>query len=75
MRSTAELIEILRQGTPHLVQMAESMDFPWSMDSPSSIDSRTFRKLHLDHVELKAGEDYAGALQRFFRARSRRMAA
>ncbi len=37
--------------------------------------TRTFRKLQLDHVELKAGEDYAGALQRFFRARSRRMAA
>ena len=37
--------------------------------------TRIFRKLQLDHVELKAGEDYAGALQRFFRARSRRMAA
>ena len=37
--------------------------------------TRNFRKLQLDHVELKAGEDYAGALQRFFRARSRRMAA
>ncbi len=36
---------------------------------------RQFRKLQLDHVELKAGEDYAGALQRFFRARARRMAA
>ena len=37
--------------------------------------TKIFRKLQLDHVELKAGEDYAGALQRFFRARSRRMAA
>jgi uncharacterized protein (DUF58 family) len=37
--------------------------------------TRLFRKLQLDHVELKAGEDYAGALQRFFRARARRMAA
>jgi uncharacterized protein (DUF58 family) len=37
--------------------------------------TKIFRKLQLDHVELKAGEDYAGALHRFFRARSRRMAA
>ena len=45
------------------------------MESQRDARTRTFRKLHLDHVELKAGEDYAGALQRFFRARSRRMAA
>ncbi len=37
--------------------------------------TRIFRKLQLDHVELKAGEDYGSALQRFFRARSKRMAA
>jgi uncharacterized protein (DUF58 family) len=36
---------------------------------------RLFRKLQLDHVELRAGEDHSLALQRFFRARARRMAA
>ncbi|MFL5321170.1 MAG: DUF58 domain-containing protein [Myxococcaceae bacterium] len=36
---------------------------------------RLFKKLELDHVELKAHEDYSVALQRFFRARSRRLAA
>jgi uncharacterized protein (DUF58 family) len=36
---------------------------------------KLFDKLQLDAVELKAGEDYAVALQRFFRMRSRRMAA
>ena len=34
-----------------------------------------FRKLELDHVELRAGEDHGEALARFFRARARRMAA
>lgn len=37
--------------------------------------TRLFRKLQLDHVELKAGEDHSLALQRFFKARARRMAA
>ena len=37
--------------------------------------TRLFRKLALDHVELKSGEDYSMALQRFFRARTRRLAA
>ncbi len=37
--------------------------------------NKLFQKLQLDAVELKAGEDYAVALQRFFRRRSRRMAA
>ncbi len=36
---------------------------------------RAFKKLRLDSVELKAHEDYAVALQRFFRMRARRMAA
>jgi hypothetical protein len=36
---------------------------------------RLFKKLELDHVELKAGEEYVSALTRFFRARARRMAA
>lgn len=34
-----------------------------------------FKKLELDHVELRAGEEYAAALARFFRARARRLAA
>ncbi len=40
-------------------------------------DERTklFQKLQLDHVELRSGEDHSLALQRFFRARARRMAA
>ena len=37
--------------------------------------TRLFQKLQLDHVELHSGEDYSLALQRFFRARARRMAA
>ena len=37
--------------------------------------SRIFRKLELDSVELRAGEDHGEALVRFFRARARRLAA
>ncbi len=37
--------------------------------------SRFFKKLQLDSVELRSGEDHSLALQRFFRARARRMAA
>jgi uncharacterized protein (DUF58 family) len=36
---------------------------------------KLFKKLELEHVELHAGEEYAAALARFFRARARRMAA
>ncbi|HZA13295.1 MAG TPA: DUF58 domain-containing protein [Myxococcaceae bacterium] len=36
---------------------------------------RLFQKLELDHVELRAGEDYVHALARFFRMRARRRAA
>ena len=36
---------------------------------------RLFKKLELDHVELSTGDDHGLALVRFFRARSRRMAA
>ena len=35
---------------------------------------RLFKKLELDHVELRADEEYAVSLQRFFQARSRRLA-
>ncbi len=34
---------------------------------------RLFKKLELDSVELKAGEDYVNAMARFFRMRARRM--
>ncbi len=34
-----------------------------------------FKKLELEHVELRGGEDYTSALARFFRARAKRMAA
>ena len=37
--------------------------------------TRIFRKLELDSVELRAGEDHGEALVRFFRARARRLAA
>jgi hypothetical protein len=37
--------------------------------------TRVFRKLELDSVELRAGEDHGEALVRFFRARARRLAA
>ena len=36
---------------------------------------KLFKKLELDHVELNTGDDHGMALVRFFRARSRRMAA
>jgi hypothetical protein len=37
--------------------------------------TRLFKKLKLDSVELRAHEEYAQSLQKFFRARARRMAA
>ncbi|NPC68682.1 DUF58 domain-containing protein [Corallococcus sp. AB004] len=36
---------------------------------------KLFKKLELDHVELRAGDDHGKALANFFRARARRMAA
>jgi hypothetical protein len=36
---------------------------------------RLFKKLELDTVELRAGDDHGKALAQFFRARARRMAA
>jgi uncharacterized protein (DUF58 family) len=36
---------------------------------------RLFKKLELDFVELRVGEEYVSSLARFFRARARRMAA
>ncbi|NBD14166.1 DUF58 domain-containing protein [Corallococcus silvisoli] len=36
---------------------------------------KLFKKLELDHVELRAGDDHGKALANFFRTRARRMAA
>jgi hypothetical protein len=40
MKSTEELVELLRQGTKHLSSMAENLDFPWSLEIEDP------RKLH-----------------------------
>jgi uncharacterized protein (DUF58 family) len=49
--------------------------FAQRMQSAREERRRLFQKLELDHVELRAGEDYVNALARFFRIRARRMAA
>jgi uncharacterized protein (DUF58 family) len=49
--------------------------FARAMQAARDERRRLFQKLELEHVELRAGEDYGNALVRFFRARSRRMAA
>jgi uncharacterized protein (DUF58 family) len=49
--------------------------FAQRMQSTREERRRLFQKLELDHVELRAGEDYVNALARFFRIRARRMAA
>jgi uncharacterized protein (DUF58 family) len=45
------------------------------MSSRREERNRLFKKLKLDSVELRAHEEYAQSLQKFFRARARRMAA
>lgn len=50
-------------------------EFARLMQSGRDERRKLFKKLELDHVELKAGEEYQNALTRFFRIRSRRMAA
>lgn len=50
-------------------------EFARLMNSGREERRKLFKKLELDHVELKAGEEYVNALVRFFRIRSRRMAA
>ncbi|MBX5481634.1 MAG: DUF58 domain-containing protein [Myxococcaceae bacterium] len=50
-------------------------EFARLMQSGRDERRRLFKKLELDHVELRAGEEYVNALARFFRMRSRRMAA
>lgn len=48
--------------------------FTQAMETRRTERTRFFAKLKLDFVELKAGEEHALALQRFFRRRSRRLA-
>jgi hypothetical protein len=50
-------------------------DFAAWADSARGERERLFRRLRLDALELRAGDDHATALQRFFRARARRSAA
>ncbi len=50
-------------------------EFARLMQSGRDERRKLFKKLELDHVELRAGEEYAHALVRFFRMRARRMAA
>ncbi len=49
--------------------------FKVAMETRKQERTRYFRKLKLDFIELKAGEEHALALQRFFRRRSRRLGA
>jgi uncharacterized protein (DUF58 family) len=49
--------------------------FQSAMGAARAERTRVFRKLELDSVELRAGEDHGEALVRFFRARARRLAA
>ncbi|RKH41346.1 DUF58 domain-containing protein [Corallococcus sicarius] len=49
--------------------------FSRAMQAQRDERRKLFRKLELDHVELRAGDDHGKALAQFFRARARRMAA
>ncbi|RKH17579.1 DUF58 domain-containing protein [Corallococcus praedator] len=48
--------------------------FSRAMQAQRDERRKLFRKLELDHVELRAGDDHGKALAQFFRARARRMA-
>jgi uncharacterized protein (DUF58 family) len=64
-------IRVVVDSSDRNVQQA----FVGAMAARRAERQRLFKKLELDHVELKAGEEYVSALARFFRARARRMAA
>jgi uncharacterized protein (DUF58 family) len=49
--------------------------FARAMQASRDERRKLFKKLELDHVELRAGDDHGKALAQFFRARARRMAA
>ncbi len=48
-------------------------EFARLMGSARDARLKLFKKLEMDHVELRAGEDYVQAMARFFRMRARRM--
>ena len=37
MQTQSELVDMLRQGTIHLVRMSERLDFPWTADEKDPI--------------------------------------
>ncbi|ATB49805.1 DUF58 domain-containing protein [Corallococcus macrosporus] len=49
--------------------------FARAMQAARDERRKLFKKLELDHVELRAGDDHGKSLANFFRARARRMAA
>ena len=51
------------------------MEFARTMERQRETRRKLFKKLELDHVELRANEEFGGALVRFFKTRARRMAA
>ena len=50
-------------------------EFARAMQAAAAERNKLFKRLELDFIELKAGEEYDIALARFFRARARRIAA
>ncbi|MBI3181036.1 MAG: DUF58 domain-containing protein [Myxococcales bacterium] len=72
------LLEDPETGQQLLVDSSDSLvrgRFAEAVKKAREGRQRLFKKLELDHVELRAGEDHVKALARFFRARARRMAA
>lgn len=49
--------------------------FARAMDAAKNERRKLFKKLELDHVELRAGDEHGLALAKFFRLRARRMSA
>lgn len=65
-------------GEVVLVDSSDPMvrgSFARAMSDLREARRRLFKKLELDHVELRAGEDFGNALMKFFRRRARRLAA
>jgi uncharacterized protein (DUF58 family) len=71
-------VEDPETGERFLVDSADPLvrgRFARAMQAQRDERRRLFQRLELEHVELRAGDDYGNALVRFFRARARRMAA
>ena len=51
-KSIPELIEILRKGTEHLVNMAKGLEFPWNptLDDPRKLHNMYARNLITSYV-------------------------